>query len=73
MENILTLIQCAMASTSFYSLGILLLHPNFILVKALEKKGYDYDYILNRGHKIVLCVWLISFIVITVLVFCYLN
>jgi hypothetical protein len=73
MENILILMQCALISGLFYLIGILLLHPNSIFVKELEEKGYDYEYILKKGHKIVLCVWLISFIVITVLAFCYLN
>ena len=73
MENLMLLIQCASASSLFYLIGILFIFPNSIFVKELEKKGYDYEYILNKGHRIVFVIWLISFIIITILVFCYLN
>jgi len=60
-----------MASGLFYLLGVLTLHPSFIMVKYLEKKGFDYDTILNQGHKIILLGWAIAFIIITGVFFYY--
>jgi hypothetical protein len=69
MENILKVMQCLMISGIFYLLGVLTLHPSFIIFKYLEKKGFDYDDILDQGHKIILLGWVITFIIITWVVF----
>jgi hypothetical protein len=71
MENILNVIMCALATSLFYSVGILTIHPYSKLVTYLESKGHIYDEILNKGHKIILIVWLITFIITTSVFFHY--
>jgi hypothetical protein len=69
MEILAKILQCVIASSSFYLIGILIINPSFLIIKYLEKKGFDYEYILEQGHKVVLIVWAIAFVVTTYLYF----
>jgi len=69
MEILHKIIGCISASGLFYLLGVLTLHPSFIMMKYLERKGFDCEYVLNQGHKIILSGCAITFIIITSVVF----
>ena len=68
-DIIFELIRNACASGILYLIGILFIHPKSFIVSFFEYKGYSYDLILSKGHKISLVLWFIGFNIITYITF----